>query len=98
MRWLRLVGHDSYEIYLFHMLIVLGLMAAARQAQRSSTALPVWTWYGVMFVLSVLLGYVVARFYSEPLNRRLRAASTSGTQALVGTATTSAAGSSGSGA
>jgi hypothetical protein len=26
----------------------------------------------VMLLLSVVLGYVVSRFYSEPLNRRLR--------------------------
>jgi peptidoglycan/LPS O-acetylase OafA/YrhL len=33
-------------------------------------AIPMW--YVVMLLLSVLLGYVVSRFCSEPLNRQLR--------------------------
>jgi peptidoglycan/LPS O-acetylase OafA/YrhL len=73
-RWLRIVGCNSYEIYLFHMLIVLGLMAVVRRLQPAAAAVPPWPWYAAMFVLSLLLGHVVARCYSEPLNRRLRAA------------------------
>jgi hypothetical protein len=32
-------------------------------------------WYAAMLVGSVLLGYLIARSYSEPLNRRIRVAS-----------------------
>ena len=65
-----MVGRCSYEIYLFHMLIVLGLIAIVRQADLTRAALPVW--YGTMLAGSILLGYLIARIYSEPLNRRIR--------------------------
>ena len=71
--WLRAIGRCSYEIYLFHMPIVLGLIAVVRQTYAPRAALPVW--YGAMLAASILLGYVVARSYSEPLNRRIRKAS-----------------------
>lgn len=70
--WLRAVGRCSYEIYLFHMLVVLGLIAIVRQL-HVTRAFPLW--YGAMLGGSLLLGYLIARSYSEPLNRRLRAAS-----------------------
>jgi peptidoglycan/LPS O-acetylase OafA/YrhL len=71
-RWLRLVGRCSYEIYLFHMLIVLGLIALVRQLHITAAFS---LWYGAMLGCSVLLGYLIARCYSEPLNRRLRTTS-----------------------
>ncbi|MFZ0500324.1 MAG: acyltransferase [Steroidobacteraceae bacterium] len=71
-RWLRLIGRCSYEIYLFHMLIVLGLIAVARQL-HVTRGFPLW--YAAMLGGSVLLGYLIARSYSEPLNRRIRLAS-----------------------
>ncbi|MGH8200493.1 MAG: acyltransferase family protein [Steroidobacteraceae bacterium] len=67
--WLRVVGRCSYEIYLFHMLIVLGLIAIVRQLHITSGFS---LWYGAMLGCSVLIGYLIARVYSEPLNRRLR--------------------------
>jgi peptidoglycan/LPS O-acetylase OafA/YrhL len=70
--WLRAVGRCSYEIYLFHMLVVLGLIAIVRQVQVTR-AFPLW--YAAMLGGSILLGYLVAKGYSEPLNRRIRAAS-----------------------
>jgi peptidoglycan/LPS O-acetylase OafA/YrhL len=65
------VGRCSYEIYLFHMLIVLGLIAIVRQLHitRAFSA-----WYAAMLIGSVLLGFLIARVYSEPLNRRIRTA------------------------
>ena len=72
-RWLRAIGRCSYEIYLFHMLIVLGLIALIRQLPLARGALPIW--YGAMLGASILLGYLIARGYSEPLNRRIRRAS-----------------------
>jgi len=70
-RWLRGIGRCSYEIYLFHMLVVLGLIGLFKRIQPAVKTIPVW--YLSMLLLSILLGYVVSRFYSEPLNRRLRA-------------------------
>jgi peptidoglycan/LPS O-acetylase OafA/YrhL len=69
-RWLREIGRCSYEIYLFHMLVVLGLMGWLKRMHPQMKAIPMW--YVVMLLLSVLLGYVVSRFCSEPLNRQLR--------------------------
>ena len=70
-RWLRLVGRCSYEIYLFHMLIVLGLIAVVRQLHLTRAF---GLWYAAMLVGSILLGYLIAKVYSEPLNRRIRTA------------------------
>jgi peptidoglycan/LPS O-acetylase OafA/YrhL len=69
-RWLRLMGRCSYEIYLFHMLVVLGLMNLFKLVNAAPSTIPIW--YLVMFSSSVLLGYVVSRVYSEPFNRLLR--------------------------
>jgi peptidoglycan/LPS O-acetylase OafA/YrhL len=69
-QWLRAVGQSSYEIYLFHMLILLGLMDLYKSMLPARVTIPIW--YFGMLLLSVLVGYAVSRFYSEPLNRRLR--------------------------
>lgn len=71
---LRLAGRCSYEIYLTHMFIVFGSMQVfkALSSAAPTTKLPYFTAYAVMLVLSVLLGYAIERWYSEPLNRRLR--------------------------
>ncbi|MFI4908029.1 MAG: acyltransferase family protein [Steroidobacterales bacterium] len=71
--WLRLTGRCSYEIYLFHMLAVLGLMAVIRHMHSAARTFPLW--YAAMLGGSILLGYLIAQSYSEPLNRRIRAAS-----------------------
>lgn len=64
--WLRQVGRSSYEIYLLHMLVVLGLMNLVRGIESPASMIPLW--YGTMLVLSLLLGYLLSRYYSEPLN------------------------------
>lgn len=71
-RWLRAIGRCSYEIYLFHMLVVLGLIAIVRQMHVARAGFPLW--YAAMLCGSILLGYLIARSYSEPLNRRIRSA------------------------
>lgn len=68
--WLRHIGRSSYEIYLVHMLVVLGLMNLFRSWQAPTSTIPLW--YGAMLVGSLLLGHAVSRWYSEPLNARLR--------------------------
>jgi peptidoglycan/LPS O-acetylase OafA/YrhL len=71
--WLRVIGRCSYEIYLFHMLVVLGLIAIVRHVHSATGAFPLW--YAAMLGGSILLGYAIAQVYSEPLNRRIRTAS-----------------------
>jgi peptidoglycan/LPS O-acetylase OafA/YrhL len=69
-RWLRAIGRCSYEIYLFHMLVVLGLISLFKRMHPAPKTIPLW--YITMLLLSVSVGYAVSRLYSEPLNRRLR--------------------------
>jgi peptidoglycan/LPS O-acetylase OafA/YrhL len=68
--WLRAVGRWSYEIYLFHMLVILGMMVWFKQEERSGFAIVLT--YGLMLLASVALGWLVSRYFSEPLNARLR--------------------------
>jgi peptidoglycan/LPS O-acetylase OafA/YrhL len=68
--WLRHIGRSSYEIYLVHMLVVLGLMNLFKAWQAATGTIPLW--YGAMLVGSLLLGHALSRWYSEPLNARLR--------------------------
>ncbi len=66
------LGRHSYEIYLTHMFAVTG--AVAWWKQRGS---PMgWTasaWYAAILAGAALLGAVLARWYTEPANRSLRA-------------------------
>jgi peptidoglycan/LPS O-acetylase OafA/YrhL len=68
--WLRLVGRASYEIYLVHMLIVLGLIGVFKQVRPANGTIP-W-WYAGMLLLSLAVGYGVFKGFSEPVNRWLR--------------------------
>lgn len=68
--WLRTIGSSSYEIYLTHMLVVLGLMHFVRVFGPGLRQLPLW--YAAMLALSVLLGHAVSRYFSEPVNRAMR--------------------------
>lgn len=63
-------GRRSYELYLFH-LIVLGAIRTVRPPRvvMGDEKLLLLV---LFFVLSALLSAGVARFYSEPLNRKLR--------------------------
>ena len=68
---IRWFGRNSYEVYLTHMFIV----TCGIQIFTAAAVRVIWTpiFYVGLLVLAGLLGAVVARFYSEPLNRRLRA-------------------------
>jgi peptidoglycan/LPS O-acetylase OafA/YrhL len=59
----------SYEIYLFHMLPLIGLMLWFRQSERPAYAFLLT--YIAMLLGSVVLGALIFRFFSEPLNRKL---------------------------
>ena len=68
---IRWFGRNSYEVYLTHgFVVVWGIQIFTAAAVRV-----IWTpiFYVGLLGLAGLLGAVVARFYSEPLNRRLRA-------------------------
>ncbi len=72
---LRSVGRCSYEVYLTHMFVIFGLFIAFRAlfgTQAPHAAIYPAT-YALMLILSVLLGHVVSRWFSDPANRALRA-------------------------
>ena len=64
------LGERSYEVYLTHMFVVFGAFGLFVRAGK-----PMWGVPGLfigVIVMAGLLGEVVARFYSEPLNRAIR--------------------------
>lgn len=73
-RWptglVRWFGRHSYEVYLTHGFV----MTWGIQIYLAMGISRVWgpAWYVIMFVASAVLGWIVARWYSEPMNRGLR--------------------------
>jgi peptidoglycan/LPS O-acetylase OafA/YrhL len=72
-----LLGRRSYEIYLCHMFVVFALFALFVHAGKPMWAAPVL--FLAVIVVAGALGELIARFYSEPMNRRLRKPSTTQT-------------------
>jgi peptidoglycan/LPS O-acetylase OafA/YrhL len=68
--WLRSLGRWSYEIYLFHMLPLILIMIWFKQSERSGATIVAT--YFVMLAACIVLGALISRYFSEPLNRRLR--------------------------
>jgi peptidoglycan/LPS O-acetylase OafA/YrhL len=68
----RWFGRNSYEVYLTHMFVVWPLMRIFYDLHQPINYAPLW--FGAITALAGALGFLVAKFYSEPLNRRLRAA------------------------
>lgn len=64
------IGEYSYEIYLTHMFIVFAAFNLFVFAGKPMKFVPVM--FISVILISGLLGAVVARFYSEPLNRLIR--------------------------
>jgi peptidoglycan/LPS O-acetylase OafA/YrhL len=64
------LGRRSYEVYLTHMFVVFALFGLFKSAGAELGAVPI-LFIGVILISGVL-GELVARFYSEPMNRRLR--------------------------
>jgi len=64
------IGQRSYEIYLTHMFVVLGVFQFFLMMGKPMWLVPVL--FATMIVVTGILGELVARFYSEPMNRRLR--------------------------
>jgi len=67
---LRWYGRNSYEIYLTHMFVIWPLVGIFYHSQQPLNSALLW--FLAMTALSGALGYLVARFYSEPLNKALR--------------------------
>ena len=69
MGWL---GRHSYELYLFHIVVLALMRNLVDRGHLAPGQKPLW--FVVFLVLSTFAAAAVARFYSEPLNRRLRLA------------------------
>jgi peptidoglycan/LPS O-acetylase OafA/YrhL len=67
----RWYGRNSYEIYLTHMFVVL-LATQIFEATHASVRLIPFL-FASNLIIAGLLGYAVARWFSEPMNRKLRA-------------------------
>ena len=67
---LRFLGRNSYEIYLTHMFVVLLFVKIFNTMKLSGE----WAWvlYLSAIVISGILGYFVARYFSTPMNVFLR--------------------------
>jgi peptidoglycan/LPS O-acetylase OafA/YrhL len=70
-RPLQYVGRCSYEIYLFHMFV--GDLGDTDLRTLRLDAGWFGAWYTLELFASVALGTALARLYSTPLNRALRA-------------------------
>jgi peptidoglycan/LPS O-acetylase OafA/YrhL len=66
-RWL---GRRSYEVYMTHEFVVVWGTMLYVKLRRG----PLTIWFVAIVLLSALLGAVVARYFSEPMNRALRGA------------------------
>ncbi len=64
------LGQRSYEVYLTHMFVILGLFAAFVRLGKPLVGVP--GLFLAVILISGLLGELVARLYSEPMNRLLR--------------------------
>jgi peptidoglycan/LPS O-acetylase OafA/YrhL len=67
---LRWFGRHSYEVYLTHMFAVLLGAQWFNSRHLSMAWAPVW--YAGIISMAAWTGYAVSRWYSEPMNRRLR--------------------------
>ena len=67
---IRWFGRRSYEVYLTHEFVVVWITALYVKVRRGSPL----AWIAVELLLAALLGALVAHWFSEPMNRRLRGA------------------------
>jgi len=63
-------GQLSYEIYLTHMFVVLSAIKLYRK--NNIDVNDAFVWLVAIIVLSGFLGYLVSRFFSEPMNQWIR--------------------------
>lgn len=65
-----LLGQRSYEVYLTHMFVVFALFHLFVMSGKPMKAIPAL--FIAVILFAGLVGELVARFYSEPLNRWIR--------------------------
>jgi len=65
---IRWFGRHSYEVYLSHEFAVIAVFTVFAEIRRG----PIIVWMLAVLALSALLGFLLARFFSEPMNRALR--------------------------
>jgi peptidoglycan/LPS O-acetylase OafA/YrhL len=68
--WLRWLGRHSYELYLFHIIVLALMLTAVPRKVLPAGWKPAWLL--VFLGLSAILAWTVARFWSAPLNGRIR--------------------------
>jgi peptidoglycan/LPS O-acetylase OafA/YrhL len=67
---IRWFGRHSYEVYLTHEFVVVWMTQLYVKVHRGSPL----AWIAIEVALAAVLGALVAQWFSEPLNRRLRGA------------------------
>jgi len=65
------LGQRSYELYLFHV-VVLAAMRNFIDGRDDIHARQKPLWFLLFLVLAIMVAATIARFYSEPLNHRIR--------------------------
>jgi peptidoglycan/LPS O-acetylase OafA/YrhL len=75
LRPLASLGQRSYEVYLTHMFIVFGFFGLFLNADKPMSG--VAPLFIAVILVAAALGYLVERFYSAPLNQRIRTLSSS---------------------
>ena len=65
-------GRNSYELYLFHIIILASMKTLVSPAVLGNVTKLLWM--ALFFGLSVLVAEGISKFYSVPMNKKLRAA------------------------
>lgn len=65
---IRWFGRHSYEVYLSHEFAVIAVLTVFAAIHRG----PIIAWMLAVLALSAVLGFLLARLFSEPMNRALR--------------------------
>lgn len=68
--WLASMGRLSYEIYLTHMFVVFSGIAVFRSYGEMRSG---WLWYAPIVLLCWLLGALISRYFTLPVEHALRA-------------------------
>jgi peptidoglycan/LPS O-acetylase OafA/YrhL len=77
------LGRNSYEVYLTHMFVVFSFFGLFVRAGNPLRGVPLL--FIAAILVAALLGELVARFYSEPMNRLLRNRGREGANKLAAT-------------
>ena len=71
---LRWLGRHSYELYLTHEFVVICMVNHYLKLQVTGNPGPLLAWTAAIVLLCLPLAWLLARVFSEPLNRALRGA------------------------